>query len=231
MLDKAARWAWLITFLVFLLSAGGWRAVPFLYVPTPAVPDGQASGKARPLEPAVVLPFDELLVASPNAIVHEEPSEAPQPLRREKTDRGPALVCELGADSNHLGRVDGKALARALAAELSGSGLFRGDVSYVESLEELRERTVVIQGKVLEASLSILKNGEREYAVGVALTASRASSGYLPPSRAFWHRTLHRKARSAGAPAAYEISALVRALYADAAEKLGEADWDEPALP
>ncbi|MCX5795087.1 MAG: hypothetical protein NTY77_06310 [Elusimicrobia bacterium] len=221
---QAPSLAWVWAFLAFLALAvvSAWREVPFYLAPAASE---QAS--SRTVERIAVLPFDDIRVASPYAVGLDrgKATDVPAAVRREASDHGEEVVCELGAGSNHLGRADGEALAQALAQELARTGEY-ASVRYVEGPDELKDETAVIHGKVLEAQLRILKDGKREYSVGVELSAARwlcVARAELPP---FWQRSLRRKARSGGAGAVYEVSALVRALCADAAEKLGDASWN-----
>jgi hypothetical protein len=239
--DIGYQWAALAALLAFFALAFGsqWREVPFVYTPAPAADNEQAPVKPATQALAAVLPFDDILVVAQDGSVldKDKPTVAPQPLRREGAapsgsgERPPSgdgasqragIVCELGADSTRLGRVDGKALARALTQELAGARIFDGGVRDIESARELQEQTVLIEGKVLEASLRILKNGDKEYAVGLELSAARAYGRDLPVEPPFWKVVLRRKARAGGAPAAYDINTLVRGLYAEAVKGLGD---------
>ncbi|MCX5795703.1 MAG: hypothetical protein NTY77_09440 [Elusimicrobia bacterium] len=193
-----------------------WREVPFVYPPNPIAEGEQASSQS--LERVAVLSFEDTRGASPYAAA----------LRREASANGGGLVCELGADSNHLGRVDGAALARVLAQELARTGRY-ASVRYIGAPEEFKDETAIVYGKVLEAEMRIRKDGNREYAVGVELSAARANAEGRTVQAPFWQKTLRRKARAEGAPPAYEIRALVGALSAEAAEKLAEDSWGGPA--
>jgi hypothetical protein len=113
--------------------------------------------------------------------------------------------------------VDGKVLAKALAQDLIDAGVFER-VSLVDDPAGLQDQTVVIRGRVLQSELRILKDGTREYALGVMLSAFRGPEGQPP----FWLWTARRKARAEGDAAAYEIGALVRALDAEAVSGLGD---------
>lgn len=225
----AGRFAGLLSFLVSLalaaISIG--REVPLADAPS-------TEALATPMagEIAAVLPFDDVLVTSPYAVGQDKtkPTSAPDAVHREETGEGAGLVCELGAASNHLGPVDGKALARALAREYSRAGLFL-EVRFVGSLGELQDETVLIQGKVLEAALRIRKDGKRDYAVGVEISAVRSWSSFRNEPMPLWEKTLRRKAHAAGVPPAYELRALVDGLCGEAVSGLREALQHEVRRP
>jgi hypothetical protein len=215
--------AWLWTLLAFtvlgLMSMGVQQSLPEL----PPLPAQAAEGPATP-EPAVVLPFDDALEASPYAVGLErgQATDALPALRRVETTRGTELVCELAAPSNHLGQLDGKAIARGLAAQLSASGIFDGGVKAIDNAQDVHGQTVVIWGKIKEATLRILKDGKREYDIEVDFSAARVYGAGASLPEPFWHESLRRESQAeGGAPALFEVSALLGGLYDDAAKKLG----------
>jgi hypothetical protein len=223
---------WTFAAFASLALVSAWRDVPLAIPPKPA-----ADQEALPSQPitrslAAVLPFKDILVPSPYAVGIDagKPTDTPAALRREQTDKGAQLVCQLGAQSNHLGQVDGKALAKALAAELAAANVFSG-VRYVDDADELKDEAVVIRGKVVAAALRIRADGKRDYEAEVELSAAAryTVSGAEQPE--FWQRTVKKAARGAGAPAAYEAGVLVRGLCAEAADALGEAVKRAPLLP
>jgi hypothetical protein len=227
--------AGLWTFLAFLALAvvSIWREAP-LYYPHFQLRQGE-TGIGVP-KAAAIIPFDDILVVDPNELGANKgrPTATPVPLRRETTDKGFHFVCELGAETNHLGQLDGKALAKDLAQDLVDAGLF-DRVSLLDGPAQLHDQTVLITGRVTEAQLRILQDGSREYEVAYEVYAA-GTSPEQREQKPFWMRTLLRKARSEGAPAAYEISALVRALNAEAVSALGEflrqqPSDDEPTQP
>ena len=222
------------TFAAFALLAlvSAWRDVPLVIPAKPAANEESLPSQPLSRDLAAVLPFEDILAASPYAVGLDagKLTDTPAAMRRELTDKGAELVCQLGAQSNHLGQVDGKALARALAAELASAGIFQ-EVRFVESPGELTDEAVVIRGKVQEAALRIRADGKRDYEATVEFSATgrmKVTGEEQPP---FWQRAMKKKAPGAGAPAAYEAGALVRRLCQDAAGALAEAVQHTPSLP
>lgn len=213
--------AWLWAFLAFLALAvvSIRREVP-VFLPPPAAEAGAVSQTPSP-ESAAVLPFSETLTASPYAVGLDigKPTERPEALRREPDG---SLVCELGAGSNHLGGLDGRALARALGDELAAAGVF-SSVRYAEGEDELKDESVLIRGKVLDGVLRIKKDGSREYELAVELTAERSFAPQRREIEPFWRRTFRKSARGGTMGAAYEVGGLVRKLYGDVGRDLGQA--------
>ncbi|MDD5630395.1 MAG: hypothetical protein PHU21_15125 [Elusimicrobia bacterium] len=217
--------AWLWVFLAFwaLGVISLWRDVPFYYAPQPGA-DGEQAASEPAWGPAAVLPFDDITVAAQVAagLDGSRPKVKPEALRYAATENGRQLVCELGADSNRLGKVDGASLAKAFARELQAAGYLKG-VRYIERFDELRGESVLVNGRVLEASMRILEDGKREYQVELEISAGAAPAEGMPQTPPFWKKTLRGKARSGGAPSAYEIGALVRRLLGEAVGQLREA--------
>jgi len=214
------RFSWLWSFSAFLVLAvvSIWREVPVSLPPRPEDP-GTYTPSLVP-ESAAVLPFDDVLVASPYAISDKKtPSERPEAVRREPDG---SLACELGAATNHLGGLDGRGLARALAAELSRAKVF-SKVRYVEGLSGLEDESVLIRGKVLAAVLRVKRDKTREYELALELTAERSYAPGRSENEPFWRRSLRQEAKGKGLPTAYEAGELVGKLYGELGQELGEA--------
>jgi hypothetical protein len=148
---------------------------------------------------------------------------------RENTEQGPEIVAQLGAPSNHLGTLDGKALAQAFSQDLKAAGLFQ-DAHFVADREDLRDETVLTGGTILEASLRRHSDGQARYVLSVELTASLSAIGELP-QRQFWQDSFTREERAAGGSEADELAALVHAVYEDAVSDLDKALQIEALRP
>lgn len=213
----AASLAWLWSFLAFFALGLISLVVkePFYYRPNPV--NEEAAGRQPARGSAVVLSFYEV-------------EGAPGAVRREATEHGADLVFQLGADANHLGGVNGSTLAQALAQELSARNLFE-TVRYAENEVGLGSEAYLIRGKVLEASFRMRQDGKAQYEVAVELSAGQSvppDSAPLPPT---WQGTFRRKLALGNAAAAYEVNDLLRAVFAEAADKLAGDFKGEPQAP
>ena len=120
-------------------------------------------------------------------------------------------------------RVTGKALARALADELSHSGLF-SSVRAVDALSGLPEEALVIQVAIRDAALRVRGNEPGTYSLALELTAyNRSPDNIYSPGREFWRKTLSRSAEYRGRHPAYDLNDMLRPLYAEALKQIAPA--------
>jgi hypothetical protein len=183
-----------------------WRDVPAVLPPAESAPPG--AGRLT----AIVLPFEDGTGVPAYAA-----------LRR---DSDGSLVCSLMARTNHLGLMDEAGLARVLTDELASAGVF-ADVQYNNGYR-LVDGSVVVAGKILEGALRIDRDGKRSYVLAVEMIAERSYGGARVQSAQFWRKVFRGEVKGSGKGAAYEVGELVRKVFGDVAEELGEAVRKQP---
>lgn len=176
-------------------------ARPFVYAPSP------------PADPHRDYASQEVLVAP----LRELPPRQLRPLARGESD-----LTVPGRGWPALGSPE---LTRALALELSASGLFLSARVEPEGAPP-RDGALVVSGRVLRASASARPN--RRFALELELrAAARRVTGTEPwefRDDVFWSKTYLREApESRRLPPELVIAAMLRSLYAEAVKDLAQA--------